>query len=37
MSVFNPAQNLFSAVLAIGVSAVLYAAAIIPASPGLVA
>lgn len=29
--------NLFAAIFAVGVSAVLYAAAIVPASPGLLA
>lgn len=30
-------QNLFAAVFALGISAVLFATAIIPASPGLIA
>ena len=37
MTTINTNANLFSAIFALGVSALLFATAIIPASPGLVA
>jgi len=37
MFAIETSTNLFAAIFAVGVSAVLYAAAIVPASPGLFA